>query len=388
MLPFQKHQYTGEPFMPHIHCFLGDPGLTWLHVLSDGAIGISYVVISLTLAYLVYRGRREIPFHSMFLAFGVFIIACGGTHFMEIWTLWVPAYWLSGGVKAITAAASVLTAVALPPLVPVAVKMVRDANLSERRQRELTAKNEELAQLYDRLKEFDDLKTQFFANVSHELRTPLTLILGPTDRLLRESADEALSQELAGIQRNARLLLKHVNDLLDVARMESGAMPVHYRVADLARLVTIATAHFESVARDREIRLELSLPDRVEAEVDPDKVQRVLINLLGNAFKFTDTGGVVRCSLRKQEDCAVLEVADSGIGVPEEMWEKIFERFRQVDGGATRQRSGTGLGLAIVKDLVELQCGSIRVDRAPEGGALFAVTLPLRAPAGAEVLAA
>src|SRR6266568_4091726 len=107
---------TGD-FMSHGHCYLWLQSLLRLHLYSDLAIGLAYVAISLTLVYLVWRGRREIPFNWMFLCFGAFIIACGGTHFMEVWTLWTPVYWLSGAVKLVTACASVLTAFMLPPLV-------------------------------------------------------------------------------------------------------------------------------------------------------------------------------------------------------------------------------------------------------------------------------
>src|SRR4051812_32092385 len=99
MVDFFRALFSPGDFMPHEHCYLGIPQLTWLHVVSDLLIGLSYVAISATLVYLVYRGRRDIPFHSMFLAFGTFIVACGGTHFMEIVTVWNPLYWLAGGVK-------------------------------------------------------------------------------------------------------------------------------------------------------------------------------------------------------------------------------------------------------------------------------------------------
>lgn len=391
MLEFLKSLFSGDPFMPHIHCFLQNRELTFLHVASDGLIGVSYVAISATLAYLVYRMRREVPFHSMFLAFGVFIIACGMTHFMEIWTLWVPAYWLSGGVKAVTAAASAITAIALPPLIPVAMKMIENAGLSEKRREELEEAHGELEHLYERLKEFDELKTRFFANVSHELRTPLTLIIGPTNRLL---ASPGLTKEdrqsLETIRRNAHILLRHVNDLLDVAKMESGEMQPHYAEVDLGYLMRMTAANFETLAQDRGIELDVAAADPVPAQVDPDKLQRILVNLLSNALKFTPEAGVVRLSLDVRTEAdgsrrAVIQVRDSGPGVPPEFRERIFERFRQVDGSATRRHEGTGLGLAIVKDFVALHGGTVRVDDAPEGGARFVVELPVTAPEGAAV---
>lgn len=391
MLEFFRSLFSGDPFMPHIHCYLQNRELTLLHVLSDGLIGTSYVAISGTLAYLVYRMRRDVPFHSMFLAFGLFIIACGMTHFMEIWTLWVPAYWLSGGVKAVTASASLVTAIALPPLVPLAIKMIQNAGLSERRRLELEDAHQELSHLYERLKEFDGMKTQFFANVSHELRTPLTLIIGPTNRLL---ASPALGDEdrhsLETVRRNAHLLLHHVNDLLDVAKMESGEMKPQYAEVDLAYLARVTAGNFETLAQDRGIELKVAAPHEIPVQVDPEKLQRVLMNLLSNALKFTPQQGVVQLELHALpgENGArrvVIQVRDSGPGIPLEFRDKVFERFQQIDASSTRRYEGTGLGLAIVRDFVELHGGVVRIDDAPEGGARFVVELPATAPEGTPV---
>src|SRR5262249_31916260 len=126
-------------FMPHGHCYLWMPKLIALHVVSDSLIGTAYVAISVTLAYLVYRARHDIPFSWMFLAFGAFIIACGATHFMEVWTLWRPPYWLAGNVRRLPALASVTTAVALPPLVPRVLAAARAQRVAEERAAELAA---------------------------------------------------------------------------------------------------------------------------------------------------------------------------------------------------------------------------------------------------------
>src|SRR5205823_14956944 len=115
---FWRKLFSTQGFLPHGHCYFWRPEVVWLHVGSSDLIGLSYVAISATLACLVHKGRREIPFHWMILGFGLFIVACGGTHFMEVWTLWQPRYWLSGDIKLITAAVSLATACSLPPLVP------------------------------------------------------------------------------------------------------------------------------------------------------------------------------------------------------------------------------------------------------------------------------
>jgi signal transduction histidine kinase len=254
------------------------------------------------------------------------------------------------------------------------------------RAQEVAAAKQRLRKANEELANLDRFKTEFFANVSHELRTPLGLILGPTERLLAnpELADGE-RRELEVVSRNARLLLKHVNDLLDLAKLEAGKMKVDYSGVDLSSLVRVVAAYFETPAQDKKIAYAVEVADRVRAEVDPDKIHRILVNLLSNALKFTPAGGRIRCSLAVVADRIVLEVADSGIGIPPEERAAVFERFHQVDGGATRRFGGTGLGLAIARDFVDLHRGTIEIGDAPEGGALVTVALPRFAPDGAIV---
>jgi signal transduction histidine kinase len=392
-------------FIPHGHCYLWKPGLVWLHVISDSLIALAYVAISSTLAYLVYKTRQEIPFHWMFLAFGSFIVACGSTHFMDVWTLWHPTYWLSGALKVVTAIASVTTAIILPCLVPQALALVESAKLSEERRSHLETANQKLAALNEQLKQVDQLKTQFFANVSHELRTPLALILGPVEKLLNhKDLSQDHHRDLEIVDRNARLLLKQVNDLLDVSKLEAGRMAVNYAQVDFAQLVRLTAANFDGLAQEKNITLTIDTPESLSAQIDAAKVQRILLNLVSNAFKFTPSGGTIRCTLataqaeaistdgvstrlQTQVDRVILSVQDSGPGVPVELRETIFERFSQGEGGTTRRFGGTGLGLAIAKEFVELQGGAIEVCDAPDGGAQFTVELPLMAPSGVNVTA-
>ena len=129
-------------FLPHLYCYLRNPGLIWTHVVADSLIGVAYLAISVTLAYLVYKARQDIPFHWMFLAFGLFIIACGGTHFMEVVTIWIPVYVLSAAVKIFTVRASLTTAAVLPVTVPRILTLVQQAKLSEQVTAELRASEE------------------------------------------------------------------------------------------------------------------------------------------------------------------------------------------------------------------------------------------------------
>jgi len=144
MRDFLNKLFESNGFMPHGHCYLWNPSLVRLHLLTDLAIGLSYIAISVTLLYLVWRARQDVPFSWIFVCFGVFVLACGGTHFMEVWTLWTPLYWLSGAVKFVTATASVLTAILLPPLVPKALALIQAAKLSEQGKVGLESANQAL----------------------------------------------------------------------------------------------------------------------------------------------------------------------------------------------------------------------------------------------------
>lgn len=233
----------------------------------------------------------------------------------------------------------------------------------------------ELHRAYERLQHADRLKTQFFANVSHELRTPLTLILGPVERLL---ARGELAAELDVVRRNAQMLLKLVNDLLDLSKLDAGMLRADLTAGDLAALVRLTCSQFETVAEQRGVRLVVETPERLVAEFDADKLTRMLGNLISNALKFTPAGGRIRCTLSADDGQLLLEVADSGPGIPPEQREAVFERFRQVDGEATRRVGGTGLGLPIVREFAQLHGGEVSVQDAPEGGTLALVSLPYR----------
>jgi PAS domain S-box-containing protein len=264
----------------------------------------------------------------------------------------------------------------------------RNITEKKRAEAEIARKNQELQRLLDKVRELDELKSRFFANVSHELRTPLALVLGPTERMLAEGDNltEQQRRDLEVVRRNAAMLLKHVNDLLDLSKLDAGKMSARYAEVDLARLVRTIASHFDALAPQRDLAWAVEAPERLVAEVDPDKIERIVLNLLSNAFKFTPPGGRIQCALAATEDGrAVLSVQDSGPGVPPDQRSAIFERFRQVDGGSTRQFGGTGLGLSIARDFVDLHGGTIGATDAPGGGALFLVEIPLRAPEGEHV---
>ena len=263
------------------------------------------------------------------------------------------------------------------------VKTVEALDAARAANEQLQNANEKINGLYQKTLELDKLKTQFFSNVSHELRTPLTLILGPLNRSLSEPGlPGSLRSNLEVIKRNAQLLYHHVSDLLDISKIEAGRMELRYTRLDLAQLVRVIASHFESAAADRGIRYAVSTPVHLAVESDGEKIQRILLNLLSNAFKFVPDGGLIGVTLTTQDGRAVIGIIDNGPGVPGPLREAIFERFRQVEGHAARTHGGTGLGLSIVREFIELLGGDAVCGEAPEGGAVFTVTMPLSAPQG------
>ena len=259
---------------------------------------------------------------------------------------------------------------------------------AQKMEMEVFQRAQEVAEANRRLRDLDKLRTDFFANISHELRTPLTLILGPLRKLL--SSPTARSEERKDLEiaeRNALILLGQVNDLLDIAKLEAGKFDVHYTRLDVAGFTRTLASNFDSLARERGVSFSPVEPTPLEADVDPAKLQRILLNLLSNAFKFTPSGGAVKLFLERVRDLVIFHVDDSGPGVPPEERSRVFERFRQLDGGARRAKGGTGLGLAIVKEFASLLRGTVEVGVSTLGGARFSVAIPLAAPNGVSVVA-
>jgi signal transduction histidine kinase len=383
---------SSEIFHPHGYCYLWRPDLVALHVVSDGLIGVSYVAISLTLIYLVWKARKHLPFSWIFVAFGAFIIACGLTHFMEIWTLWTPVFWLSADVKIVTAAASVATAVVLPPLIPKVLNIIEAAKLSEERRAALESahaeletrvaeRTEQLQAALARAEEASRLKEAFLSTVSHELRTPLNAILGWARMLNAPSVDdEFLRKGLAVIDRNARVQSQLVEDLLDVSRLGAGTLRLHLEPVDLSRVIADSIEVIRPAAEAKQVMLEISGDPHVPLMGDGRRLQQVVWNLLSNAVKFTPAGGTVAIRLARDEGRAVIEVRDTGIGIDREFMPLLFRRFSQADPTPTRSHQGLGLGLAIARQLTELHGGVITAESGGSGtGALFRVELPFRA---------
>ena len=232
----------------------------------------------------------------------------------------------------------------------------------------------------EQLRELDRAKSRFFANVSHEFRTPLTLTIGPLEdvraQLAATGQEDAVSR-LDMALRSARRLFTLVTQVLDVAKLEAGSMSLQSRPGDIVVFTRGVASTFDVLAQRKRISFDLSAPNEpVMVSFDPDAMEKIITNLLSNAFKFTPEGGRVMVSVAK-EDVAIIRVADNGPGIPARDVPHVFERFYQVDESNTRTQVGTGIGLALTQELVELQGGSIAVESSNAGGATFTVTLPL-----------
>lgn len=241
-------------------------------------------------------------------------------------------------------------------------------------------------QLYEKSVETEKLKTHFFTSVSHELRTPLTLIINPISDLLKHvdltSNDHHI---LKTVERNARLLHRQVTDLLDISKLEANQMVLNYSRINLVEYTRLITSYFESAAENNQLKYTVILPEMLIAEVDASKYQRIIQNLISNAFKFTPANGEIKITLSSNDETFVLEVEDTGPGIPNEIRSRIFERFQQIDREGEDAYGGTGLGLAIVKEFVELHLGQVSILDTPHGGALFQLVIPLKAPIGKDV---
>ena len=226
----------------------------------------------------------------------------------------------------------------------------------------------------ERLLELDRLKTEFFQNISHEFRTPLTLMMGPLETAVERQKDLPYSQAEIAL-RNSRRLLRLVNQLLDLQRLDASRMQPAFRPCDLAVFVEQTVEAFRPYCEKKGILVETELNLCPPLYLDLEKFDKVLYNLLSNAMKFTNSGGKIAVSIASAGDYCLLKVSDTGIGIRTDQIPHLFERFRQAEGSDNRSYEGSGLGLALVKELVELHRGQITVDSTYGEGTTFTIWL-------------
>jgi signal transduction histidine kinase len=255
------------------------------------------------------------------------------------------------------------------------LETMREAN----RQLEIARQEAEAAR--QRAEDADKSKTYFLANMSHELRTPLNAIIGYDEIMLGGMVGtfSPKQTELLGrIQHNSRRLLTLINDVLDLSKIESGSLEIYQSPMSPRKIIAESVENLRSLAAQKQISLSVELADNLPEAVlgDANKVQQILVNLVSNAIKFTDSGGVVVRARGVGKAEWQVEVKDTGIGMPREALTMIFEPFRQVDSTESRKHGGTGLGLSISKRLAEKMGGSIEVVSALGQGSTFTVTFP------------
>jgi signal transduction histidine kinase len=247
----------------------------------------------------------------------------------------------------------------------------------------LAESNAELELTNRELQRANRLKTEFLASMSHELRTPLHTIIGFSE-LLGEQLEGPLNPKqirfVQHIHKDSLHLLELINDILDISKIEEGRLELHPEAFDFGALVaeSLASVRTLAAAKSQLLETDLNVPSAIEA--DRLRIRQVLVNLLSNAIKFTPEQGRIRLEARVQDSFVVISVMDTGIGIPPEEHDFIFDKFHQVGATTLGVREGTGLGLAITKRLVEQHGGTIRVDSHPGKGSTFFVTLPVSAP--------
>lgn len=245
---------------------------------------------------------------------------------------------------------------------------------------EIVSKNEQLAEQAERLTELDKLKSRFFANISHEFRTPLTLILGPLAHLQSVSKERETRKQLPVIIRNGKRLLQLINQLLDLSKLEAGALKLNLQPHDVISFLKGVLYAFSSRAEQHNISLLFNSEyDSLIMEFDQERFEEIFANLLSNAFKFTEDGGKIEVAVSSSAQSEFIEmmVKDSGVGIPAEKMLHIFDRFYQADSSSTREYEGSGIGLALTKELVELHGGRISVESDVGKGTTFIVRLPV-----------
>src|SRR5436190_2400464 len=252
---------------------------------------------------------------------------------------------------------------------------------------ELDENRQKLEESNRKLMELDDAKSRFFANISHELRTPLTLLIAPLENLLnrfRQAFDEETRNLLLTMQSNGMRLLKLINDLLDLVRLESGQLHVKREPMEVADFIKGLASAVRQVAADKRINLDTKIdPELSWVLADRDKLEKIILNLVFNALKFTPAGGRVSLWAEKQGADWVLTVQDTGMGISAQNLKNVFSRFWQADDSSRRKYQGVGIGLALVKELTEVQGGKASVTSEEGKGTTFRVQLPFeKAEAG------
>lgn len=268
-----------------------------------------------------------------------------------------------------------------------AEELARRSRKQEQTNLELRMQRDKLTVLNEALEQANQARSQFLSTMSHELRTPLTSIIG-FSQILQDDMEKGVGnprykKNLERIQRNGRHLLDMINDVLDLSKIDAGRMEINSSDVQLSELLNALVEETQAIALEQQLELKWHVEEGVEhMETDEVKLHQLLLNLVSNALKFTDQGGVTITAMPGQpldgKDAIAIVVKDTGIGISQDVQQRIFEAFYQIDSGITRKYGGTGLGLSIVRQLATLLNGEITLESAPGQGSTFTITLPTK----------
>ena len=343
--------------------------ISWLIYASEGAVSPYYAILNLPLLIyvLLFPWTYLMTFTLSVATVGFYLIAC----------------FAHGGATT----SNIFYSNLILMMYTVSFAILGTYFTNQLRIREFTSRYEldqsrrELEDSNRKLKELDEAKTRFFSNVSHELRTPLTLLISPIQSLKKEKGhlfDEEMNSTFQIMEGNAFRLLKLVNDLLDLAKLQTGSMNVKREPLRLPEFIRGMALSAQGSAKDKKITLSSSVGEGLQNVVaDRDKLEKIILNLVFNAIKFTPAGGRIDLSAVEEGTWLAVNVKDTGIGISKENISRIFDRFFQVDTSAQRKYQGTGLGLSLVKELSEVQGGSVTVESELGKGTNMIVRIPL-----------
>jgi len=246
--------------------------------------------------------------------------------------------------------------------------------------KQITEKQREI----EESRRYDELKTQFFSTISHELKTPLNIILGVVQLLeikqLEDSSNshDNFSRYLKMMKQNCYRLLRLINNLIDINRLDSGFMKINHNNCNIVEIIENITSSVADYIERHGIKLifDTEIEEKM-IQCDVDKIERIMLNLLSNATKFTEQGGLISVNIHDKEDGVIISVKDTGIGIPKEKLSNIFDRFEQVDSSFKRKKEGSGIGLSLVKSLIEAHKGNISVESQLNKGSEFRIELPM-----------
>jgi signal transduction histidine kinase/ActR/RegA family two-component response regulator len=378
--------------LPHGFCINWNPTLLAMHVGSDALIALAYFSIPISLLWISRRlslGKLQ----NFYYLFATFILACGVTHVFGILTLWTPLYLYQGYAKVFTAIVSIVTAGFMIPKLKTILSLPNLEDLIQLNETlEAQIRNNEKIQieLRDSVKralEAQQTQAQFLANMSHEIRTPMNGVVGATALLLDTPLSDVQESLTNTVRASANSLLKLLNDILDISKVESGLMTLSMSEFDVTDLFEEVNQSFGIEADRKNIELVCPIKPVQDMHIESDflRLKQIVFNLVGNAIKFTDKGCVTlesevlqQASDPNQGHLKII-IRDTGTGIPAEAQSTVFDRFKQASHYLdSRNRGGTGLGLAIVRELIQLMGGTIQLQSELGVGTEIELSIPVR----------